>query len=138
MSSSIISRVQGWGGTGKYFGSSAPQRAIFVVLVSILAWTLAVLLVVVMRFANPPYPLSVLFYAFVVFHLLPWATGLRNLQKTRKALDSGTIETTAAILSYNIVLGMMLNTYVVLCSGEVMAILALRLAGLHSPGVLSQ
>jgi hypothetical protein len=137
MSSGIISRVQGWGGAGKYFGSSAPQRAIFVILVSILAWTLAVLLVVVMRFADPPYPLSLLFYAFVVFHLLPWATGLRNLRRIRKALDSGTIDTPAANLSYSVVLGMILNTYVVLCSGEVLAILAFRLAGLHS-GLLYQ
>ena len=138
MSSGIISRVQGWAGTGKFFGSSAPQRTAFVVLVSVLAWTLAVLLAVVMRFANPPYPLSVLLYAFVVFHLMPWATGLRNLRRIRKALDSGTIETPAANLSYSIVLGMILNTYVVLCSGEVMAILAFRLAGLHSSGVLCQ
>jgi hypothetical protein len=120
----------------KYFGGSAPQRAIFFALVSILAWTLAVLLIVVMRFANPPYPISLLLYAFVIFHLLPWAIGLRNLRRIRKSLDSGAIEAPAANLSYSIVLGMVSNTYVVLCSGEVTAMLALRLVGLHPSGLL--
>jgi hypothetical protein len=107
----------------KYFGSSAPQRAFFVALISVLAWTLAVLLVVVIRLARPPYPLSALFYFFVVFHLMPWAVGLRNLRSIRKKLDEGVIDTTAAHLSYSMVLGMLANTYVVLCSGEVLAML---------------
>jgi hypothetical protein len=114
----------------KYFGSSAPQRTFFVALISVLAWTLAVLLVVVIRLARPPYPLSALLYFFVVFHLMPWAVGLRNLRSIRKKLDEGVIDTTAAHLSYSMVLGMLANTYVVLCSGEVLAMLASKLGSI--------
>ena len=114
----------------KYFGNSAPQRTIFVALISVLAWTLAGLLVVVIRLAHPSYPLSALFYFFVVFHLMPWAVGLRNLRTIRKKLEAREIDTTAAHLSYSMVLGMLTNTYVVLCSGEVLAFVVSKLGAI--------
>lgn len=131
MASNVMSQGQRRRGIEKYFGSRAPQRAMFVVLVSILAWTLAAVLVVVLRSVHPPYPLSALFYPFVAFHLMPWAVGLRNLKRVKNALGNGTIDATAANLSYSLVLGMLVNTYVVLCAGETMAILAYRLGTLH-------
>ena len=130
MSIGITARDARLAAAPKYLGNSAPQRTLFVALISILAWTLAALLVVVIRLAHPPYPLSALFYFFVVFHLLPWAVGLRNLRRIRKKLDAREIDTTAAQLTYSMVLGMLTNTYVVLCSGEVLAVLAYKLGSI--------
>jgi hypothetical protein len=130
MSIGITTRDARLAAAPKYFGNSAPQRTIFVVLISVFAWTLAALLVVVIRLAHPPYPLSALFYFFVVFHLMPWAVGLRNLRRIKKMRDNGVIDTAAAHLSYSMVLGMLANTYVVLCSGEVLAVLAYRLGSI--------
>jgi len=89
MSIGITARDARLAAAPKYLGNSAPQRTLFVALISILAWTLAALLVAVIRLAHPPYPLSALFYFFVVFHLLPWAVGLRNLRRIRKNLTRG-------------------------------------------------
>ena len=130
MSIGITARDARLAAAPKYLGNSAPQRTLFVALISILAWTLAALLVAVIRLAHPPYPLSALFYFFVVFHLLPWAVGLRNLRRIRKKLDAREIDTTAAQLTYSMVLGMLTNTYVVLCSGEVLAVLAYKLGSI--------
>jgi hypothetical protein len=130
MSIGITARDARLAAAPKHFGNSAPQRTIFVALISVLAWTLAALLVVVIRLARPPYPLSALFYFFVAFHLMPWAVGLRNLRRIRKKLDAGEIDTTAAHITYSMVLGMLTNTYVVLCSGEVLAVLAYRLGSI--------
>ena len=71
------------------FRSNVPQRTTFVALISVLAWTWVAALVVNIRLARPPYPLSALFFFFVVVHLMPWALGLRNLRTIRKKLDEG-------------------------------------------------
>jgi hypothetical protein len=130
MSIRITARDARLAAVPKYFGNSASQRMLFVTLISILAWTLAALLVVVIRLTHPPYPFSALFYSFVVFHLMPWAVGLRNLRTIRKKLEAGDIDTAAAQLTYTMVLGMLTNTYAVLCSGEVLAALAHNLGSM--------
>jgi hypothetical protein len=119
------------GKTENLFGSSAPQRTVFLVLVSVLAWALAAVLVATLRSARSSYPLLPFFYLFVVFHLLPWMIGLRNLRKVRVALEGGKIDAVAAGLSYSLIVGMLVNTYVVLGAGETMAILAYRLGTVH-------
>lgn len=131
MPSDIVSGQPRRRTTETYFGDSAPQRVIFVVLISILAWTFAALLVVAIQFARAPYPLPALLYLFVIFHLMPWAVGLRNLRKINKSLHDGMMGEKAANLSYSMILGMLSNTYVVLCCGEVLA-LAYSLAAHHS------
>jgi Flp pilus assembly protein TadB len=130
-SNAIGHKSQGTWRTEKYFGSSTPQRTTFVVLISILAWMLAAVLVIFVLSAHAPYPVSAFAWLFVVFHLMPWFVGLRNLRRVKRALNDKMIDTAAANLSYSLVLGMLLNTYVVLCSGETLAILAYRLGTLH-------
>lgn len=56
---------------------------------------------------------------------MSWAVGLRNLRRIRKSLAEGIIDATAANLSYSMVLGMFVNTYCVLCCGEVLAIITI-------------
>ena len=130
MSIEITARDARLAAAPKYFGNSAPQRTLFVALISILVWTFAAFLVVVIRLAHPPYPLSTMFYLFVVFHFMPWAVGLRNLRTIRKKLEARKIDPTAAQLTYSMVLGMLTNTYVVLSSCEVLAVLAHKLGSI--------
>lgn len=84
-----------------------------------------------LEFIHLKFPLSVFSYAFVAFHLMPWFVGLRNLRRVRRALNDGMIDTAAAHLSYSLVLGMLLNFYVVLCAGEAIATTAYWLGAVH-------
>jgi hypothetical protein len=131
MASSAFSQSRRRRGAEKYFGGSAPQRAVFLVLISILACMSDVVLAVTLWSAHPRYPISFIFYSFVAFHLMPWIVGLRNLRRVQRALQGKRIDVAGANLSYSIVLGMLVNTYVVLGAGETMAILAYRLGALH-------
>ncbi len=129
MSSGYVSRpTPDTRGEG-YFGSSRAQRRAFVVLVSILAWMYFVLLAAVVWSMHPPFPSSAMYYGFVIAHLLPWAAGLRNLRRVRRALYEGEMEAAGAHLAYSIVLATLINTYVVLCFGETLALASGRLAG---------
>jgi hypothetical protein len=119
-------------------GGGVATRNVFVILVSVLVWTLEVFLIVSLRASQPPHQLSVWFYSLPVFHLLPWAVGLQALGKIKNALGKGTIPTSGAHLAYGVVLSLLTATYVALGSAETMGMLAYRLSALHSSGSLCQ
>jgi hypothetical protein len=118
----------------KRFGSSVVSRNTFVILISVLVWTMEVFLILSLRASKPPYQLSMWFYSLPVFHLLPWAVGLQALGKIKKALSEGTVVVSGAHLAYGIVLSLLIATYVVLGSAETMGMLTYRLSALHACG----
>lgn len=101
-------------------------------LVSILVLLTDVVLILFVRSVHPPPLLAVLFYLFPAFHLLPWAAGLQALRLLRRAEGNGTIDPNGAKLGYEIVLGLLFATYVVLGAGEQLAISAYAVFTIHA------
>jgi hypothetical protein len=124
------------GQESRYLGNIPIWKMILLILISILAWALAVLLFLALRPARLSYPFTVLAYAFPVFHLMPWAAGMLSLRKIRGQSRAKAIEPAAAALARSIVTGLLSATYVVLCYGELMTILTYKLQGLRLPGCL--
>lgn len=116
-------------GSSENFGSNARLRVFFLSAISLIAWTFAALLFIVLRNIQLPTSLSAWNYLLPLFHLLPWAAGIQCVRKIQKAFKSGVIDTASAGLSYSIAIALLSATYVVMCLGEVITIFAFRLKG---------
>jgi hypothetical protein len=106
--------------TGKYFGSSRPVRMVLFVLVSLVAGSFELFLLLIVTHLPPAFRgLPMLFYWLPLFHALPWLAGLACWGKVRHALVKGEVSTSAAELSYSVIIALLSVTYVVLASFEV-------------------
>jgi len=119
-------------------GRGKAIRGAFLIMVSVAVWMLELYLIAALRFSPPPYELSMLFYSLLVLHLLPWAVGLQALGRIKKASSKGMMETSGAQLAHDIVLSLLVATYVVLGSAETIGIQSFRISAFHSPGSLGQ
>jgi len=81
--SGILSRMTESGRSENALGGSAATRNAFVILVSVLAWTLEVLLIVSLKVSQPPYVLSMWLYSLPLLYLLPWAGGASSPSSER-------------------------------------------------------
>jgi hypothetical protein len=99
---------------------SYPLRMVFLVLVSILAGTFELFLLLTVRSSVLP-PIAA--YLMPPFHLLPWLAGLTSWGKVRHALLHGAISAWAAELCYGVILAILSAAYVVLGFFEVASVL---------------
>jgi hypothetical protein len=107
--------------TGKYFGSSRPVRIVLLVLISLVAGSFELFLLLIVTHLPPtfPFPVPMMSYWLPLVHLLPLFAGLTYWRKVRHALVKGEISATAAELSYSVIIALLLVTYVVLANFEI-------------------
>jgi len=91
-----------------------PTRMWFLVGVSLVVWTFEIfLLMTAGRLASLTHP-PIEGYLAPLFQLVPWFAGLKWWRKVRRAEREGRIATRAAELCYDVIIGTLLATYVIL------------------------
>jgi hypothetical protein len=118
MTSDVSSSTTHLRGEHSPLGSPAQVRVFLFVLVSVLAGTFELVLLLTLRSAHLSPRQAILFYFLPLLHLLPWFAGLTCWSKVRHALVKGAISTTAADLCYSVIIALLSTSYVVLCSFE--------------------
>jgi hypothetical protein len=103
---------------GGNFGSSAPLRTVFFTLVTLLAWTTAASLFIVLKRAPLTRGASATTYYAALCGLIPWLAGCVSWAKVRKRAKSGIADKDATGFCYSIIIAVLISAYVAMVSLE--------------------